>query len=148
MEDFNPKDIIDFRCELYAIRQKFGPRYYCERQAAQEAARLWGVHCNEHGVLDQITEDIRVEHQRYSATIRLYKTEQGYWHVSHGFSAPGSGFAVPATVWNETAFTNELAARRWAVDRLLRRCDARLDAELRAFRDRLAMELTPQLALF
>lgn len=153
MEDFDPQDIVDFRCELYAIKQKFGPRYYREQQAAQEAARLWGVHCNKHGVLDQITEKIRVEHRRYSVTIRLYETERGYWHVSLGFSAPEAGFAIPATVWNETAFINEPAAHRWAVGRLLQRCDAGIDAhgsdtELRAFRDKLAMELTPQLALF
>lgn len=153
MEDFHPQDIVDFRCELHAIKQKFGPRYYCDEQAAQEAALLWGAHCNMHGVLDQITEQISVEHKRYSAAIRLHETAKGYWHISLSFNAPDSGFASPATVWNETAFTNEPAARRSAIEQLLQRCADRLDTrerntELKTFRNKLEAQLTPQLTLF
>jgi hypothetical protein len=118
MEDFYPQDIVDFRREFHTIKQKFGPRYYCEEQAAQEAARLWGAHCNVHGVLDQVTEQIRVEHKRYSAAIRLYETAKSYWHISLGFTTPDFGFATPATVWTKRPSSADLRP----VDRLSNNC--------------------------
>ncbi|MCZ4269087.1 hypothetical protein O4H48_14415 [Rhodobacteraceae bacterium G21628-S1] len=152
MENLQTQDRIDFRCELHAIRQKFGPKYFREPKAAQEAARLWGYDCNEHGVLMHVTEKIRVEHKGYSATVRLYESAKGYWHVSTNFTAPDSGSGNPASVWDGLAFTNGLAARRYAVGRLLDRCDTQKrygdTPALATFKRKLEAELTPQLALF
>lgn len=147
------QDIIDFRAELNAIVQKFGPRYHCDESAISQAADLWGAQCNKHGVLDQITEKIRVEHKGYAATIRLYRTAKGYWHIALDFTAPLSGFATPASVWTGIAYTSDLAARRAAVGYLLSRGTIQagsggLPSDLNAFRVKLEAELTPQLALF
>ena len=152
MNQLQSNDIIDMRCDLHAIRKKFGERYFASEDAIQEAASLWGASCNRHGVLDNITEKVRVEHKGYSATIRLYRTGKGYWHVARDFNAPDSGSGGPATVWDGIAFKNALAARRWAVQRLLERCDKqeRYDRNpaLGTFRHKLEAEMTPQLALF
>lgn len=153
MHDLQSKDIIDFRAEIFEIKQKYGPRYHCEGKAIREAAALWGAQCNEHGVLNQLTDLITVEHKRYTAAIHLYETGKFYWHVALSFSTPDSGFGSPASVWTGTAFSNDLAARRWAVYSLSGRCHGRAetypkDADLAAFRNKLEEELTPQLALF
>ena len=152
MNNLQTPDTIDFRCELHAIREKFGERYYDSEEAVQEAAQLWGLACNKHGVLQQITERIRVEHRGYSATVRLYESAKGYWKVATDFTAPDSGSGGPASVWGATAFTHELAARRCGIMRLLERCDTQERygncAELAAFRRKLEAELTPQLDLF
>lgn len=152
MNHINTHDMIDLCADLHAIRQKFGPKYYQEPQATIEAAALWGAKCNSCGVLTDVTERIRVEHQGYRATLRLYESEKGYWHVSRSFDAPNSGSGSPASVWDGIAFTNALAARRYGIGRLLERCDQqeRFDksAALAAFRRKLEAELTPQLTLF
>lgn len=152
MNSLQSTEIIDFRCELHEIREKFGARYYANDDAIQEAAHLWGARCNRHGVMNDVTERIRVEHRGYSGTVRLYESDKGYWHAAHDFNAPDSGSGGPATVWDGTAFTNALAARRWAIKRLLNRCDSQMrfdkSPEVAIFRRKLEAELTPQLALF
>ena len=55
MNQLQSSDIIDMRCDLHAIRQKFGARYFASEEAVREAASLWGASCNKHGVLDNIT---------------------------------------------------------------------------------------------
>lgn len=152
MKNLSPQDTVDFRSELQAIRQKFGPKYYRQPKAAQEAAKLWGYRCNEHGVLMTVAETISVEGKGYSATVRLYESQKGYWHISTDFHAPDSGSRNPASVWDGVAFTNALAARRYGIGRLLDRCDTQKrypdTSALAAFRKKLEAELTPQLALF
>lgn len=152
MQNLQTNDTVDFRSELKAIRQKFGPKYFREPKAAQEAAALWGYRCNEHGVLMQVTEKIRVEGKGFAATVRLYESEKGYWHISTDFHAPDSGSGNPASVWDGVAFTNALAGRRYGIGRLLERCDSQKrytdTPALAAFRRKLEAELTPQLALF
>ena len=152
MYQLQENDIIDLRCELHNIREKFGDRYFANQEAVQEAARLWGTECNRNGVLNNVTEKIRVEHKGYSATIRLYESAKGYWHVSVDFTVPDSGSGGPASVWDGTAFANALAGRRWGVERLLQRCDTQerygRNADLAVFRRKLEAELTPQLTLF
>ncbi|WP_123644191.1 hypothetical protein [Histidinibacterium lentulum] len=56
MNQLQSNDIIDLRCDLHAIKQKFGERYFASEEAVQEAASLWGASCNKHGVLDSVTE--------------------------------------------------------------------------------------------
>lgn len=152
MKNLPPQDTVDFRSELQAIRQKFGSKYYREPKAAQEAAKLWGYNCNEHGVLMAVTETIRVEGKGYSAAVRLYESQKGYWHISTDFHAPDSGSGNPASVWDGVAFTNALSARRYGIGRLLDRCDTQKrytdTPALAAFRKKLEAEMTPQLALF
>lgn len=149
MTNSESHDIVDFRVELDAIRQKYGPRFHCEENAVIDAAALWGAHCNAHGVLDQITEKISVKHKGYSATIRLYRTAKGYWHIALDFTAPDSGLCTPASVWSGIAYASDLVARRAAIECLLNRRAVRADgADLRTFRAKLEAELTPQLALF
>ena len=152
MNHLDRNDMIDLCADLHAIRQKFGPHYYREPQATVEAAELWGARCNQHGVMNQIAELIRIEHKGYSATLRLYQSDKGYWHVSRDFTAPDSGSGSPASVWNGVAFKNDLAARRYGIGRLLERCDTQQryndTPDLAAFRRKLEAELTPQLTLF
>lgn len=152
MNHIEHHDMIDLCADLHAIRRKFGPQYYREPQATIEAAALWGARCNQHGVMNEVTEKIRIEHRGYSATLRLYESEKGYWHVSRDFTAPDSGSGSPASVWDGIAFTSALAARRYGIGRLLERCDIQErygnTAELATFRSKLEAELTPQLALF
>jgi len=118
-----------------------------------EAAALWGAQCNRHGMLDQVTEEIRIEHKGYAAAIGLYRTAKGYWHVALEFFAPMSGFATPASVWTAVAYTSDIAARRAAIQRILSCSAVKKDGsgkagDLRAFRAKLEGALTPQLALF
>ena len=152
MNEIPTTDMIDMRCELHAIRQKFGERCFANDEAIQEAAALWGAICNRHGVFNSPTEKIRIEHKGYNATIRLYESEKGYWHAAYDFNAPDSGSGGPVTVWDGIAFKTALSARRWAVNQLLDRCDRqkRFDQsrEVPAFRRKLEAELTPQLSLF
>ena len=102
--------------------------------------------------LTDVTERIRVEHQGYSATLKLYETEKGYWHLSCDFHAPDAGSSSPASVWNWIAFTNALAARHDGIKRLLERCDQQKrfshSAALAVFRHKLEAKMTPQLSLF
>jgi hypothetical protein len=147
------QDIVDFSDELTAIRHKYGARFHSKNEAVTEAAALWGVQCNECGVLTQVTETISIVHARYSATIRLYETAKGYWHIALDFRMPDSGFGTPASVWTHRAYTSALAARRAAIAHLLKRTanekqGATKRAELQAFRAKLEAELTPQLSLF
>lgn len=146
-------DIVDFGEQLNAIRQKYGARFHSKNEAVTEAAALWGAQCNDCGVLTQVTETISVVHARYSATIRLYETAKGYWHIALDLRMPDSGFGTPASVWTHQAYTSPLAARRVAIAHLLKRTanakqGATQRAELQAFRAKLEAELTPQLSLF
>ena len=148
----NTTDMIDLSADLEAIRQRYGPQYRREPQATIKAAALWGAKCNSHGVLTDVTERIRVEHQGYSATLNLYETEKGFWHLSCDFHAPDAGSTSPASVWNGIAFTNALAARRCGIKRLLAQCDQQKrfshSAALAVLRSKLEAEMTAQLSLF
>lgn len=148
----NP-DFVDFGEQLNAIKQRYDSRYHAKNEAVMEAAALWGAQCNDCGVLTQVTETISIVHARYSATIRLYETAKGYWHIALDFHMPDSGFGTPASVWTHRAYNSALAARRAAIEHLLKRSTseqhgATKSAELQAFRAKLEAELTPQLSLF
>ena len=148
----NP-DTVDFGEQLNAIKQRYGSRYHAKNEAVIEAAALWGAQCNDCGVLTDVTETISIAHARYSATIRLYETAKGYWHITLDFRMPDSGFGTPANVWTHLAYNSALAARRAAIEHLLKRTSsekhpAARGQELHAFRAKLEAELTPQLSLF
>lgn len=144
---------MDFGEQLDAIKQRHDSRYHARNEAVIEAAALWGAQCNDCGVLTQVTETISIAHAHYSATIRLYETAKGYWHIALNFRMPDSGFGTPASVWTHRAYNSALAARRAAIEHLLKRTASERHPtarshELHAFRAKLEAELTPQLSLF
>jgi len=113
--------IVDKTKQLDAIKREYGPRYFCEVEAIAKAATLWGAACNDCGVIENASEIIEVEHKRYRAEVRLYGTAKGYWFMGLNLTTSQSGFGTPPSVWEPYAFTDDMHARRWALDYLIQR---------------------------
>ena len=83
--------IIDRGEELQKIKDKYGRRYCIEPEATEEAAKLWGVEANEHGVPLNVETECVLNFQRAFASVHLASTSKGQWLVGISASTAVSG---------------------------------------------------------
>lgn len=152
MEKKHSPYIVNKSEELNAIRRRYGPRYFCQDEAIAKAAALWGAQCNDCGVVQGVPETVFVEHQRFKAEVRLYQTAKGFWFMGLSLTTSKSGFGTPPSVWEPCAFTDDMHARRWALDYLIHHLTfseehPANDPQKAAFIDRLECAKEMQLSL-
>ena len=152
--------IIDLKPKLDAIRRRYSERYHLSTEALVDAAALWGITPELHGVnsagvfvLPQV--DLQFAQSYYTAQLRLVQTPNGFWALSTRHSTPISGRSYAASVWNRFAYRNERDAHRAALQELTHAFKSHLQhdrpnsgRELTALLADLGAARTPQLALF
>lgn len=141
--------IIDRGEELQKIKDKYGRRYCIEPEATEEAAKLWGVEANEHGVPLNVETECVLNFQRAFASVHLASTSKGQWLVGISASTAVSGLGYYPSAWDRTGYADYDTARKEALLRLRSYFgEAVRGRELQAILIRLADAETPQLELF
>lgn len=145
--------IVDKSDEIEAIKRRHGPRYYCEPEAIAQAAALWGAQSNDCGVVLGLRDTVQIEQGRYRSEVRLYATAKRFWFIGLSLTTSMSGFGSPPSVWEPCAFTDNLHARRWALDYLIHRLTfsgkrPSADPQKAMFITKLEVAKTPQMELF
>lgn len=142
-------NIIDRSEQLQEIKGRYGRRYYLEPEATNDAARLWGVETNGHGVPLNVETECVLNFQRVSASIHLASTSQGHWLVGISASTAVSGLGYYPSAWDRTGYADYDTARKEGLFRLRGYfSDAVRGKELQAILVRLADADTRQLELF
>lgn len=140
--------IIDKSNEIEAIKHKFGERYYTSIEATQEAAELWGVQCNKHGVIQPTKEETLLSSGSCAAKITFAETRKGYFLIGLRADKRGSGFGYAPSVWSKTAFDSHWDAREFAIGKLIEFFEKECNPDSRKAIEKLRSELTPQLSFF
>jgi hypothetical protein len=147
-EQFN-SNVVDHSLELQAIKNKYGARFHHEPKATQEAAELWELETNKHGVAQNIQTEVLISEKRITAEIYLARTRKNYWliGISAHTSMPGIGYAPSA--WDRTGFTSYDAARKQAIQNVKNFfCRSASEKEKPFIIQKLAEKETVQLSLF
>jgi len=113
------KGTIDKTKEIQTIKSKYGAKYFFNVVAHQEASELWGVPCNEHGIVTETNDEVVATVGGCEATIRLAETPEGHWLMGLGMRSAYSGYGYAPTVWSETAFASYAEARRFAIGKFI-----------------------------
>jgi hypothetical protein len=153
-----PPDIIDFRDEIAAIRNRYSPRADLSEGALKEAAALWGGSPNAHGVLPAREETLAV-HGRCKAIVRLACTSKGYWLMGVCVSTAVSGLGYSPSVWDRVGYGSCHDARLAGILKMEDWFNRHLSGgnscisektrvEIRHILETLSAEKTPQLDLF
>lgn len=154
-----PLSLIDHSGEIAAIREQYGPDYHRNGEAVAQAAALWGVEPNPHGVCRPVREESIITAGRCMGKLYFCHTAKDYWLIgAHGCTAI-SGFSFLPSVWERIGYHSYDDARLAGVLRLLvffegearstNSCHS--DSSRREAREavrHLEAEKTPQLTLF
>ena len=150
---------IDKTKEIEAIRLKYGIKYYFNLEAHQEAAAVWEISCNDHGIVTETKDEVVAKVGGCEATMRLAETPKGYWLMGLGMRSAYSGYGYAPTVWSETAFATYVEARHFAIGKFIKffsdvaqssdSCNGEQNKQnARRVVEKLKSEQTPQLNLF
>ena len=109
------KGTIEKTKEIQNIKSKYGVKYFFNIQSHQEAAAVWGVPCNDHGVVMETKDEVVAKAGGCEATMRLAETPEGHWLMGLGMRSAYSGYGYAPSVWSETAFASYAEARHFAI---------------------------------
>ncbi|MGB0419443.1 MAG: hypothetical protein ACPGF8_07620 [Opitutales bacterium] len=103
--------LIDLSRELDAIRQKYAPDYFRTPEAFKEAASLWGMNCNDCGVVTQYESVVLPMPDRYTASIRIASSGQGKHLIGIDAGTPLCGFSYAPNVFSRFGYQSFEASR-------------------------------------
>ena len=150
---------IDKSTQLDAIKHKYGKRYFDDPQARIEAAKLWGVECNDYGVVQNSRKETLVHIGQCKAEMSFIETRNG--HVLFGLNVMTAigGYGYAPSVWDQIGFASYWDARLFAVEKFIayfekeavtkNSCSSSVNKQnAKKAAEILRGELTPQLDLF
>ena len=90
---------------LQAIRQWYGSDCWKHADAVKEASNLWGIECNEHGVIPRYTERIQIEgRDRSGVEIKVAESLQGQSLIGVDTHTSISGFSYAPSVFSTIGY--------------------------------------------
>jgi len=150
---------IDKSTEFDALKKKYGRRYFDNPQARKKASEIWGVECNDSGVVLNRQEEILVHIGQCKAEISFIETRNG--HVLFGLNVVTAigGYGYAPSVWDQIGFASYWDARLFAVEKFIdyfekeaittNSCSSNANKQnAKKAAEILRGELTPQLDLF
>lgn len=119
MKDYKSNSgIIDLSEELQAIKTKYGERYYLDPRATKDAAALWGIKTNKHGVAADVQTETLIKEKTLIAEIYLAPTLKKHWLIGINAHTSMAGIGYMPSAWCATGYTNHASARKEAIMRL------------------------------
>ena len=109
--------LIDKTAELDAIKQKYGERYISDWDAIREAAELWGVDCNRHGMITDCHREVLAQKGGCKAEFLTVMSSKGYWLSGLDARSAYNGFGCMPSVWDRVAFSSHQNAKLAAIDK-------------------------------
>lgn len=151
--------IIDKSKEIQSIKNKFGDHYWHELKAHKEAAGLWGVECNDHGVVLDRKKEVIVKVKSCIGKLSFAETNKGHWLLGLSAETAISGRGYAPSVWDSFGFASYWDARAFGVEKLVKffmaeaattnSCSSRMNkANASEAVKILRAERTPQMNLF
>lgn len=85
---------------LRAIRQWYGPTYWKSPNAIQEASKLWGIKCNEHGVIPRYSQRVEIAGKgNCGVEIKIAETLNGKSLIGVDAQTSMAGFSYAPSVF-------------------------------------------------
>ncbi len=110
--------IIDNTENVRAIKEKYGRFYYQDKNALQEAAALWGLKANEHGVTSGISTETVISEKGLSAQIYFAHTRHDHWLIGLSIHTTLTGLAYAPSVWDSIGYADYDIARTEALEQI------------------------------
>lgn len=120
---------IDLSAQMRTIRGLY-PGRDGERQAAEEAAKLWGgIECSEYGVVlkEEKLKFTMPKDDRWYGEVFLAHAPNGYWMVDTGYGYPNGSQTGPLSVFKTIGYPSRREAITAGIDELIARFEKLAD---------------------